>query len=145
MTCTFFGHRFIFMNIEPQLKAAIIDLIENHGVDNFYVGHQGSFDEAAFNVLSELSETYDITFSVVLSRMPTDNDPYLASIYPHSLFPEGLEKAMPKFRIIYRNEWMLKQSDYVITYINNPYGTGAARFAELAEKKGKKIIKLGDY
>ena len=94
MTCTFFGHRFISMNIEPQLKAAIIDLIENHEVDNFYVGHQGSFDEAAFDVLSELSESYDITFSVVLSRMPTDNDPYLASIYPHSLFPEGLEKAM---------------------------------------------------
>ena len=42
MTCTFFGHRdFKDENID-KLRDTVKDLIENRGVDNFYVGHQGN-------------------------------------------------------------------------------------------------------
>lgn len=145
MTCTFFGHTYIAGDYRQRLKEVIIDLIENHGVDKFYVGHHGSFDRTAIDILSEISEDFDIDYVVVLSGMPAKSSTYMRSLSHHSQLPDGIEKVLPKFRIIYRNEWMIKNSDYVITYINNPYGTGAARFAELAEKKGKKIIKLGDY
>ena len=40
-SCTFFGHRDCLEMIKPKLKEVLIDLITNHGVDMFYVGHQG--------------------------------------------------------------------------------------------------------
>ena len=36
---------------------------------------------------------------------------------------------------------MLKQSDYVVTYITHSWG-GAAQFAEMAERKGKTVINI---
>ena len=35
--CTFFGHRDSPETIKPKIRAAVIDLIENHGVTMFYV------------------------------------------------------------------------------------------------------------
>ena len=40
-TCTFFGHRDTSKEIEPMLKSALTDLIENKRVDMFYVGNEG--------------------------------------------------------------------------------------------------------
>ena len=42
--CTFFGHRDCPETIQPKIRTAVIDLIENHGVTMFYVGNQGNFD-----------------------------------------------------------------------------------------------------
>lgn len=41
--CTFFGHRDCPSSIKPKLREVLIDLIENHAVDMFYVGQQGAF------------------------------------------------------------------------------------------------------
>lgn len=38
---------------------------------------------------------------------------------------------------------MIKQSDYVVTYITHPWG-GAAQFAEIAEKHGLYTINLSE-
>ena len=60
MTCTFFGHRFVPQKIEPTLRSTLIDLIENHGVDLFYVGNHGDFDAMVHRVLrDQLSEQVD--------------------------------------------------------------------------------------
>lgn len=44
VACTFFGHRDCSETIKPRLREVLLDLITNHGVDMFYVGHQGQFD-----------------------------------------------------------------------------------------------------
>lgn len=36
---------------------------------------------------------------------------------------------------------MIEQADYVITYVTHSWG-GAAKFKELAEKKGKTVINI---
>ena len=36
---------------------------------------------------------------------------------------------------------MIKQSDYVVTYITHSWG-GAAQFAEMAERQSKEVIRL---
>lgn len=36
--CTFFGHQDCPSSIKPKLREVLIDLIENHTVDMFYVG-----------------------------------------------------------------------------------------------------------
>ena len=138
--CTFFGHRDCPSSIKPKLRKVLIDLIENHTVDMFYVGQQGSFDGIVRSVLKELVSLYPhIRYAVVLERLP----PKDTRDYSDTMLPEGIETVHPRFAISWRNNWMLKQSDYVVTYITHSWG-GAAQFAEKAERKKKIILRLGN-
>ena len=56
--CTFFGHRDCPNSIKSKLRDVLIDLIENHAVDMFYVGQQGAFDGIVRSVLKELVSVY---------------------------------------------------------------------------------------
>lgn len=55
--CTFFGHRECPDSVEPQLRGVLEMLIVEHGVDMFYVGHQGQFDALVRRTLRVLSQT----------------------------------------------------------------------------------------
>ena len=52
--CTFFGHRDCPETIKTKLREALVDLITNHGVDMFYVGHQGQFDAYVHSELKKI-------------------------------------------------------------------------------------------
>lgn len=54
-----------------------------------------------------------------------------------TIFPEGIESVHPYYAISWRNNWMLKQSDYVVTSITHSWG-GAEQFARRA--KTEKIL-----
>ena len=142
MTCTFFGHRFVPQKIEPTLRSTLIDLIENHGVDLFYVGNHGDFDAMVRRTLRELSVKYPIRYHVVLAYMPEKRDEYRLTDYSDTILPEGIETVIKRFAINYRNKWMIEQSDFVVTYVVHDGGSGAARFKKLAERKGKTVIEL---
>ena len=140
--CTFFGHRACPSSIKPKLREVLIDLIENHTVDMFYVGQQGAFDSMVRSVLKELVSLYPhINYAVVLERMPPKRDEFDTRDYSDTMLPEGIETVHPRFAISWRNKWMTKQSDYVVTYITHSWG-GAAQFAELAEQQNKTVINL---
>ena len=140
--CTFFGHHDCPSSIKPTLREVLIDLIENHAVDMFYVGQQGAFDCIVHSVLKELASVYPhIRYAVVLERLPPKRDEFDARDYSDTMLPEGIETVYPRFAISWRNKWMLNQSDYVVTYITHSWG-GAAQFAELAEKQKKIIVSL---
>ena len=140
--CTFFGHRYCPSSIKPKLREALIDLIENHTVDMFYVGQQGAFDSMVRSVLKELVLLYPhINYAVVLERMPPKRDEFDTRDYSDTMLPEGIETVHPRFAISWRNKWVIKQSDYVVTYITHSWG-GAAQFAELAEKQKKTVINV---
>ena len=76
MVCTFFGHKDTPKNIEPTLRATLVDLIENHGTNMFYVGNNGSFDAMVRRQLEDLSNTYPITYNVVLAYLPAKKSEY---------------------------------------------------------------------
>ena len=61
----------------------------------------------------------------------------------NSIFPDELLKVPPKFAISRRNYWMVKNSDYVITYVTY-IGGGAATFKELAEKKKRIVYNIAE-
>ena len=143
MTCTFFGHRNVPKETEPTLRSTLVDLIENRGVTQFYVGNQGGFDSMVRRVLKELSGKYPIGYSVVLAYMPTKKDEYADGDFSDTILPDGIETVPKRFAISYRNKWMIRKSDYVVTYVTNPIGSGAAQFKELAEKMGKTVVNLG--
>ena len=141
--CTFFGHRDCPVSVKPKLRAALVELIEKEGVDTFYVGRQGAFDAMVRSMLRELGELYPhISWAVVLERLPWRREEFDAGDFAETIFPEGLELAPPRFAISRRNDWMLKQADFVVCYIVY-HGGGAAQFAEKARRQGKTVINLG--
>jgi uncharacterized phage-like protein YoqJ len=138
--CTFFGHRDSPEGIEAKLRDVLVDLINNKGVDMFYVGHQGRFDGLVHGVLKKLQQDYPtIRYAVVLAYMPSQRREY--DDYSDTMLPEGIESVHPHYAISWRNNWMLKQSDYVVTYITHSWG-GAAQYAEKAKKQGKMVINI---
>ena len=139
MVCTFFGHKDAPDSIEPVLFKTITDVIENMGVNKFYVGNQGKFDGMVRRILKNLKAKYPyIDYAVVLAYMPIKKDD---KDYSDTIFPDGLENVLQKYAINKRNYWMINKSDIVVTYVVRYFG-GAAKFKEIAEKRGKKIINI---
>ena len=140
--CTFFGHHDCPSSIKPKLHDVLTDLIENHAVDTFYVGQQGTFDGIVRSVLKALVSVYPhIRYAVVLERLPPKRDEFDTRDYSDTMLPEGIETVHPRFAISWRNKWMIKRSGYVVTYITHSWG-GAAQFAEMAERQKKTVINL---
>ena len=141
--CTFFGHRDCPETIRPRLRAVVVELIEQHGVDRFYAGQQGAFDAMARSVLRELAKVYHhISYAVVLERLPGPREKAVWD-FSDTIFPEGLETVPPRFAISKRNDWMLKQADFVVAYITHSWG-GAAQYAEKAQRQGKRVLNLAE-
>ena len=142
--CTFFGHRNCPHTIKPLLRQTIINLIEIQAIHTFYVGNHGNFDALVYSVLQELSAQYpQIRYTVVLAYLPQKKDALQNIDAAHTMLPDGIETVPKRFAISYRNKWMLKQSDLVITYITHSFG-GAAQFAETAQRQKKTVINLAN-
>ena len=138
--CIFFGHRDCPGIDTERLRCAVEKLIQE-GVDTFYVGNNGSFDTMIRRQLEALSQTYPITYSVVLAYLPTKKSEY--DDFTNTLLPEGIETIPKRFAISYRNKWMIEQADVVVTYVTHSFG-GAAQFKEMAERQGKTVIELSE-
>ena len=63
--------------------------------------------------------------------------------YSDTMLPEGIESVHPHYAISWRNNWMLKQSDYVVSYITHSW-SGAYQYAEKAKRQEKIVLNCGD-
>ncbi len=119
-------------------------LVENYGVDEFYIGNHGNFDSCALSVLRELQIDFpQIKYKVVLAYLNSQNDILRYSPNETIMF-DGFETVPLKFAISHRNNWMIKNSDVVVSYIVHAYTTGgAAQFARKA--KNKICINIADF
>lgn len=141
-SCTFFGHRECPDSVKPILQEVLVDLIDNHRVDMFYVGNQGQFDAMVRSTLRELKKVYPQTdYAVVLAYMPGKRNEY--DDYSDTMLPEGIETVHPHYAISWRNNWMLRQSDYVVTYITHGWG-GASQHADKARRQKKTVINISE-
>lgn len=141
MFCTFFGHQNATDEVKALLKETIVNLIQKEGVRKFLVGNNGNFDFYVQCVLSELkNERYDICFDIVLSHL---GEKALSQNQSETVFPEGLEKALPRFSISKRNEWLIKNSSFLIVYVVHTF-SNSYKWMQKASKRGLKIINLAD-
>jgi len=102
MTVTFFGHSDTPLSVENSLHLILIELIENHGAVNFYVGNNGNFDMIVRKQLEELSAIYNIRYSIVIAYYPNQTDTPNEEI--NTIYPEGLETVPRRFAISWRNK-----------------------------------------
>ena len=141
MICTFFGHRDAPDSIRNSIRLAITTLVKENNVKIFYVGNNGNFDFIVQSVLEEMvKKEGGFEYFIVLS---TPNENACFGRQDNTIFPEGLESALPKFSISKRNEWMIKNCGFVITYVRNSR-TNAYKWAKKAERKGARVINLFD-
>lgn len=119
--CTSFGHRDCPETIKTKLREVLVDLIINHNVDMFYVGHQGQFDAYVHSELKRLKLEYpQINYAVVLAYMPGKKNEY--DDYSDTMLPEGIESIHPHYAISWR---------------------GAFQYACKAKRQLKSVINLG--
>lgn len=145
MKCTFFGHSNTPKEIQPKLEIVLIDLINNHNVDTFYVGNHGNFDFIVRITLEKLKLNYpNIKYVIVLAYMPNENSKLGNEDYSNTIYPEGIENTPPKYAIYKRNMWMVNTSDYVVVYVKSSIG-GASKFKEISKAKGKTVINLAGF
>lgn len=136
MNVTFCGHSKINRteDFSKWLDITLPSLIEG-GAVTFYLGGYGDFDGLAAAAVRRQKETYPhIEMVLVLAYLDREID---TSRYDSTTYPP-LEKVPPRYAIVKRNEWMVCESDVVISGVTHSWG-GAARTLEFAQSK-KKVI-----
>ena len=118
-------------------------MIVNKNVDTFFVGTHGSFDRYVYETLSELEKEYKIKIIVVLSYLnqKSENKYYDTK---KTIFPDCLTKTPPRFAINKSNNYMLKNSNYLISYLNSSF-SNTFTFVEAAIKQKLVITNLGSF
>ena len=124
MNVTFCGHSKIYQTCEISKWLDIIlpSLIEG-GAATFYLGGYGDFDSLAAAAVRRQKATYpSIEAVLVLAYLNRDAD---LSRYDSTTYPP-LENVPPRYAIVRRNEWMVQESDVVISGVTHGWG-GAAK------------------
>ncbi len=57
------------------------------------------------------------------------------------MHPEGLESVHPRYAIAWRNDYLIRKSDVVVTHITHSWG-GAYKYAQKANKKGIQVMNI---
>lgn len=145
--CCGFGHRTLFTNIELELYQVIEKLITENGVDIFYTGGMGQFDEQFTNAVRKAKLKYN-HISIVLikpyfSNELNTNKEYYNYRYDDVMICEESELVHPKAAIKKRNRWMVDECDFVIGYIQRDYG-GAYDAIQYARRMKKQVIMVGE-
>ena len=89
-----------------------------------------------------LCEIVFVTPYITLSQQRKIDELLKNKIYDFSVYPP-IEKTPYRFAINKRNEWMIDNSDLIISYVKYNHG-GAYNAIRHARKKKKRIINLAD-
>lgn len=139
MTVCFFGNRDVPDTIEKSVYSICLMLLDE-GASLFLVGNNGAFDYYVQRALLRLHKEYGVEFTILISVI---DEEALCKEQAYTCFPTNQEKALPRFAIGKRNDYMLRLSDIVVTYTKRLYG-GAYKYKKKAERAGKRIIEICD-
>lgn len=137
MKITFCGHSQTSDQdkVTSWLDMILPALIEG-GATTFYLGGYGDFDRLAAAAVRRQKCTYPYIESVLV--LPYLNKEFDSTAYDCTTYPP-LEKVPPRYAIVKRNQWMVSESDVVISGVTHSWG-GAAKTLDFAKRKGKVIF-----
>lgn len=139
--CAFFGHRdYDYAPYREKIKEILCDLIENHGVSEFYNGFRGNFDIICAEIVFALKAKFPaIQNTMVLSYHPNDNF-VLPKYFDGSVYL--LERnVLPRYAISYTNRAIAEQADFIVSGVVYDWG-GAWTACEYARRKKKVILNV---
>lgn len=137
MKITFCGHSQTSDQdkVTSWLDMILPALIEG-GATTFYLGGYGDFDRLAAAAVRRQKSVYSHIESVLV--LPYLNKEFDPTAYDCTTYPP-LEKVPPRYAIVKRNQWMVSESDVVISGVTHNWG-GAAKTLDFAKRKGKVIF-----
>ena len=119
--CTCFGHRETYKDFSRILSELLEDLILSQGVTEFWTGGMGNFDEIFAAVVRNLKNKYPNIKLVLIKPYITselrNNPNYYKNTFDSVVIPNVVVEVNYKCAIPKRNEWMVYNSDFVITYV----------------------------
>lgn len=144
--CAFFGHDCIFneKEYEPILRQQIINLYDKEGVDTFYVGTHGHFDNFAYQTVIEVQRNYRQHIKIIhVMAYASELTDYRYDKMPMNdfIYPEELVTTPYRLAIVKRNQFVVKHCDFIICYVDVDYG-GAYKTCLQALRKKIPIINI---
>ena len=151
MKISFVGHSLISSKrlVEEMVKEQMRKNCKETEHTICYLGGYGDFDEICARVCRELKKEYvgiELVYVapyISLSEQAKIKDMQNRGLYDTSIYPP-IENTPPRFAISKRNEWMMKNADVIIAYVNHEYG-GAYKSLQVARRNKKKIINICDF
>jgi len=137
MKIMFCGHKEVKdrKKVERWLYEVCRNNIER-GANLFYLGGYGEYDSLSAVVLRELKKEYSQIRLILV--LPYLNGNISVEGYDETVYPP-LEAVPKRFAISRRNEWMVKECDVIIAYVQHGWG-GAAKTLEYARRQNRQII-----
>lgn len=150
MTITFIGHSFVpaIDSIKHLIKEQVQNNIDDAESVICYIGGYGDFDGICAHVCRELKSEYKgleiiyVTPYIGASEQKKIKEMQEYGLYDTFLYPP-IENVPPRFAISKRNEWMIKNSELIIVYVDHNYG-GAYKSFQFAKRNEKRIINICD-
>ena len=143
--CCAFGHRELYRNIDEELKALIIDLIEHEGVTLFMTGGIGQTDGKFSSVVRELKHSYKqielVLVKPYFSGELNTNKEYYEIMYDDVIIPDELAGCHYKSAITKRKRWMIDRSDFIIDCTYRDFG-GAVDAIKYAKRTNKTVLEI---
>ena len=143
--CCAFGHRELYKNIDEELKAVIIDLIEREGVTLFMTSGIGQTDGKFSSIVRGLKRNYKqielILIKPYFSGELNTNKEYYEIMYDDVVIPDELAGCHYKSAITKRNRWMIDKCDFVIDCTYRDFG-GAVDAIKYAKRANKTVIEI---
>ncbi len=145
---SFVGNRFISdcTELSRQIYECIMGNIPKNESVIFFYGGYGAFDKLCLSVCHEIKKSRpncEIVYTtpyITESQQRNIQQDMASGLYDSVIYPP-LESTPPRFAILKRNEWMIDQSNLVISYVRSTCG-GAYKTLKYAEKRKKKIVSL---
>lgn len=147
---TFFGHSSYTYNEDDKKRLLqYIEQVSKGDQVNFYLGEYGNFDFFAKKCAKQYQQIHTnakiVFITPYLNKWLENRKEYFEKEYDEIFYPE-LENVPLKYAISKRNEWMIRQADYVFVYVKTHFG-GAYNALLYAAKHNKPYFNLytGDY
>lgn len=142
-SCAFFGNDYQWSRstVVAQLKEVIVRLIEERGVDTFYVGQKWAYENDAYNAVLQIQKDKpDIKIILVVSNMREVNEG--CRKYDDFVLPDKSAVGCKRWCIVHRNNWIVENTDFIVAY--NQYQGRAFEVCKRAKNKGVTVIELAN-
>lgn len=117
MNCFFIGHHNAPESLRPLLDEAVERHIMDYNVICFTVGRYGSFDRMAAGAVKAAKRRHpEVMLSLLLPYHPFDQPIEVPDGFDNTFYPPGMETVPKRVAIIRANQYMIQNSDYLITY-----------------------------
>ena len=142
-TCFFIGHRDAPEDIRQRLLAAVERHIIDYGVTEFVVGRYGRFDAmAAAAVRTAKKDHPNVKLVLLLPYYPVTDSARMIQGYDATFFPQGMERVPKQLAIVRANEYMIRNSQFLICYNTGSIGNTRRLVGLATVREQKRLIRI---